>query len=232
MQINLMKIAYLEDEHSFAEHLIPLLASAGHEINHFTSGRECLKAIHASQYDLIILDWMVPDVKGTEVLESLKMSGHYPPVIFLTGRDSEEDVIAAISAGADDYIVKPPNINVLLARMEALHRRHQNKSADDEAISIQDITVDFAKRKFTIHGEAIKLTEKETDLALYFFKQMGVLLTRDHITKVVWGSSPSVDTRTIDVHVSYLRKKLKLTPEFGWRLASIYHQGYRLEKLD
>lgn len=226
-----MKIAFLEDSIEFAKQIIAILEQDGHEVQHYTSGRECLKAIHADQFDLILLDWEVADVKGVEVLESLKLKGNYPPVVFLTAHDSEADVTAVMTLGADDYIIKPPVHSILLARINALHRRNNHKNLDTLFLSFDGMSVDFSKRKFTMDGEAIKLTEKETDLALYFFKQMGVLLTRNHLTKVVWGSSPDVDTRTIDVHVSHLRTKLKLTPEFGWRLASVYHQGYRLERL-
>jgi two-component system, OmpR family, response regulator RegX3 len=94
------------------------------------------------------------------------------------------------------------------------------------------LTVDFTKRKFERDGAPVKLTEKETELALYFFGQLGVLLARSHLIKVVWGTTPDIDTRTIDVHVSHLRSKLGLLPQNGWRLISVYHHGYRLEKLE
>jgi DNA-binding response OmpR family regulator len=226
-----MKIAFLEDDPIFANETVVLLESSGHEIDTFYSGRECLKALNTSPYDIILLDWEVPDMSGTEVLASLKIKGNYAPVIFLTGRDAEEDIAAVIESGADDYIVKPPNPRVLLARLNALYRRTQDKSAQLLVAKHGHITVDFEKRKFLINQTAVKLTEKETDLALYFFSQIGVLLTRAHLTKVVWASSPDIDTRTIDVHVSHLRSKLKLVPQFGWRLVSVYHQGYRLEQI-
>ena len=227
-----MKIVFLEDDRAFASELVASLQMVGHEVDFFVSGRECLKAINANQYDLAILDWEVPDMSGLEVLESMKIKGSYPPVVFLTGRDAEEDVIAVIESGADDYIVKPPNPKVLIARINALYRRANPKATELTVMNYGGLTVDFARRKFEIDGNAIKLTEKELDLALYFFRQVGILLSRPHLTKVVWGTSPDIDTRTLDVHVSHLRSKLKLLPEFGWRLISVYHQGYRLERLD
>lgn len=227
-----MKIVFLEDDRSFADEVIESLQMAGHEVDYFESGRSCLKAIHENQYDLALFDWEVPDMSGREVLESIKIKGSYPPVVFLTGRDAEEDVIAVIESGADDYIVKPANPKVLIARINALYRRSNPKATELTVIHYADLTVDFAKRKFEIDGNPIKLTEKELDLALYFFSQVGILLSRAHLTKVVWGTTPDIDTRTLDVHVSHLRNKLKLLPEFGWRLISVYHQGYRLERLD
>lgn len=227
-----MKIVFLEDDQIFADELVASLKTAGHDVDLFVSGRACLKAINTNQYDLAILDWEVPDMSGLEVLESMKIKGSYPPVVFLTGRDAEEDVIAVIESGADDYIVKPPNPKVLIARINALYRRANPKSTELTVMNYGGLTVNFSRRKFEIDGNAIKLTEKELDLALYFFSQVGILLSRPHLTKVVWGTSPDIDTRTLDVHVSHLRSKLKLLPEFGWRLISVYHQGYRLERLD
>lgn len=227
-----MKIVFLEDDRSFADDIIESLQAAGHEVDYFESGRACLKAIHENQYDVALFDWEVPDMTGREVLESIKIKGSYPPVVFLTGRDAEEDVIAVIESGADDYIVKPVNPKVLIARVNALYRRSSPKASELSVMEYAALTVDFAKRKFEIDGNPIKLTEKELDLALYFFSQVGILLSRAHLTKVVWGTTPDIDTRTLDVHVSHLRNKLKLIPESGWRLISVYHQGYRLERLD
>jgi two-component system, OmpR family, response regulator RegX3 len=224
-----MNIVFLEDDTSFAADIVLKLQAAGHQITHFTSGRACLKALNESQYDLALLDWQVPDMTGSEILQSLKIKGNCPPVIFLTGRDAEEDVVAMMNAGADDYIVKPPSTNVLIARINALYRRANPQQAELLVKTFGNLIIDFAKRNFTIDDNAIKLTEKEIDLALCFFSQVGVLLSRAHLTKVVWGTTPDIDTRTLDVHVSHLRNKLKLMPEHGWRLVSVYHQGYRLE---
>jgi two-component system, OmpR family, response regulator RegX3 len=226
-----MNIVFLEDDRSFASEIVAALQLAGHHVDYFATGRECLKAINQNQYDIVLLDWEVPDMSGVEVLESLKLKGNFPPVIFLTGRDAEEDVIAVIESGADDYIVKPANPKVLIARINALQRR-MNGNARQSIVNYGCLTVDFTKRKFEIAEDIIKLTEKEIDLALYFFSQIGVLLSRAHLTKVVWGTTPDIDTRTLDVHVSHLRSKLKLLPQHGWRLISVYHQGYRLERLD
>lgn len=226
-----MKIVFLEDDRIFATDIIEALQAAGHEVDHYESGRACLKAMHETQYDLALFDWEVPDMSGREVLESIKIKGNYPPVVFLTGHDAEEDVIAVIESGADDYIVKPVNPKVLIARINALYRRSNPKAAELTVVDYDGLSVDFVKRKFEIDASPIKLTEKELDLALYFFSQIGILLSRPHLTKVVWGMTPDIDTRTLDVHVSHLRSKLKLLPEFGWRLISVYHQGYRLERL-
>jgi two-component system response regulator RegX3 len=227
-----MKIAFLEDNIAFAQDIIATLELAGHEVVHFSSGRACLNAVASDQFDLCLLDWEVPDMSGPEVLAGLKLKGNFPPTIFLTGRDSEEDIVRIIEAGADDYIVKPPSTNVLIARINALHRRNNANENQEPVVNYGNLTVDFENRKFELNGEAVKLTEKESELALYFFGQVGTLLSRSHLIKVVWGTSPDIDTRTIDVHVSHLRSKLNLLPQHGWRLISVYHQGYRLERTE
>ena len=227
-----MRIAFLEDNQFFADDVVTSLRAAGHEVEHFVSGLDCFKALSSSVFDICLLDWEVPDMSGTEVLSGLKLRGNAPPVIFLTARDSEEDIVKVIEQGADDYIVKPPSMSVLKARINALYRRNNANLQHEEVVKYDHLTVDFAKRRFEFDGAPVKLTEKETELALYFFGQVGILLSRDHLIKVVWGTTPEIDTRTIDVHVSHLRSKLNLLPQFGWRLVSIYHQGYRLEHLE
>ena len=227
-----MNIAFLEDNLAFAQDIIAALTHAGHQVRHFLLGRECLKVVSNERFDLCIIDWEIPDMSGIEVLASLKLKGNVPPVIFLTGRDAEEDIVKVMDAGADDYIVKPPNLNILVARVNAHLRRSQGNQQQDKIVSYGELAVDFIKRKFELNSQAVKLTEKETELALYLFGQVGVLLSRAHLTKVVWGTSPDIDTRTIDVHISHLRSKLHLLPQHGWRLVSVYHQGYRLERLE
>lgn len=231
-QSTTMKIAFLEDDEMFAANITLWLEQVGHSVTWFRTGRECIRALSDERYDLCLFDWMLPDMSGPDVMASLKLKGTLPPVIFLTGRDAEEDVVQVIQAGADDYIVKPPSRSVLIARIHAVARRCSAQLRPDPMQDFGSLQVDFGNRKFELNGESIKLTEKETELALYFFGRVGMLLPRGHLIQVVWGSSPDIDTRTVDVHVSHLRSKLKLVPECGWRLTSVYRQGYRLEQVE
>ena len=226
-----MRIAYLEDDVETAACVVAWLRDAGYAVESFRSGEACARAVVAERFDAVLLDWLVPDLPGNEVLARLqiKLRQAMPPVIFATGRDSESDVVEILLAGADDYLVKPLSRPILLARLQAVLRRKGAVAAS----SVQEfgrLTVDFGRRQFRIEGNTVVLTERETDLALYFFRHPGRLLTRDHLIQVVWSTTPMIDTRTVDVHVSTLRRKLGLTPEFGWRLASIYGLGYRLER--
>ncbi len=227
-----MRIAFLEDDAGFAPSVVAWLKEAGHEVEWFRSGRECLRAMAETRFDLCMFDWMVPDMSGPEVMANLKLKGIMPPVIFLTARDAEEDVVAIMQAGADDYVIKPPSKAVLIARLHAVARRCAAKIRPEPVQDFGSILVDFGARRFIVEEAPVKLTEKETELALYLFSRIGQLLPRGHLIQVVWGSSPDIDTRTVDVHISHLRAKLSLLPEKGWRLTSVYRQGYRLERME
>ncbi len=227
-----MRIAYLEDDAEAAATVCAWLREAGYEVEWFNSGAKCARAVSNEPFDACLFDWMVPDLSGTDVLARLqiKLRQSMPPVIFATGRDSEEDVVEVLNVGADDYIVKPLSRPILLARLQAVLRRKGNVAATPQTQEFGRLVIDHGRRQFSLNGNVIVLTERETDLALHFFQNIGRLLTRNHLIQVVWSLTPNIDTRTVDVHVSTLRRKICLTPEFGWRLVSIYGHGYRLAK--
>lgn len=226
-----MKIALLEDDLSYAETIQEWLQEAGFEVDHFATGLDFLRKFSHSQYDLCIFDWALPDMEGPDVMVSIKLkSSNLPPIIFFTGRSEEEDIVRVIESGADDYIVKPASRPLLLVRINALLRRTNVKSNLEVTYEFGSLILDAKERLATLDGEEVKLTDKEFDLALYFLKNEGMLLSRIHLMNVVWGASSEIETRKVDVHVSHLRTKLKFTPENGWKLTSIYQQGYRLER--
>lgn len=226
-----MKIALLEDDLAFAEILIEWLQEAEFEVDHFKNGIDFLRQFSHEQYDLCIFDWTLPDMEGPDVMVSIKLRANkLPPIIFFTGRAEEEDIVRVIEAGADDYVVKPASRPLLMARINALLRRTANQGIDETSYEFGALKFDTKLRVATLQGTEVKLTDKEFDLALYFLKNEGALLSRVHLMNVVWGASSEVETRKVDVHISHLRTKLKLSPEFGWKLTSIYQQGYRLER--
>ncbi|WP_300331139.1 response regulator transcription factor [Accumulibacter sp.] len=226
-----MRIAYLEDEASLAGTVTDWLHAAGYEVEWFSSGVRCAQAVESRRFDACLFDWLVPDLSGIDVLARLqiKLRQAMPPVVFTTGRDSEEDVVGVLAAGADDYIVKPLSRPLLLARLEAVTRRRSGAGAAVQR-DFGRLTVDYGRRLIALEDELVSLTDRETDLALYLFKNVGRALSREHLIQVVWSLTPDIDTRTVDVHVSALRRKLGLIPKFGWRLTSIYGYGYRLER--
>jgi DNA-binding response OmpR family regulator len=228
-----MRIALLEDNLDFAQTIMGWLVHADYEVVHFRSGLEFLREFPKLKFDLCIFDSVLPDVRGADVMESLKLrSSTLPPIVFLTSISDEAEVVKVIDSGADDYIVKPTNKPILLSRLNALLRRLKPQLEKDLVMEYDNLKVDVKKRKVKLNDIEVKLTDKEVDLACYFFQNQGVLLSRGHLMNVVWGSSSDVETRKVDVHVSHLRTKLKLVPEFNWKLSSIYQQGYRLEHIE
>lgn len=230
-----MKIALLEDDADTGAIIKLWLESAGHECSHYETGEQFIDHTHGKGFDMYVLDWMLPDISGIDVLRWLRDNvGWDIPVLFVTARDSEEDIVHALETGADDYMVKPVKQNELLARITALVRRMKG-SVEHESLDIQNIgpfTINGHERSISLHGELIELTQKEFDLAIYLLHNIGRLLSRGHILEEVWGRSAEINTRTVDTHVSRLRNKLKLIPENGWRLNAIYQHGYRLEHMD
>jgi len=227
------KIAFLEDDLAYAESILEWFGDAGYDVNHFVTGLDFLRKFSNVQYDLCIFDWALPDMEGPDVMISIKLrSNKLPPIIFLTGNSSEDDIVRVIESGADDYIVKPASRQLIVARINALLRRTQPEDKNQTVCDFGSLKIDTKQRLVLLDGEEIKLTDKELDLAWYFLRNVGVLLSRTHLMQVVWGSSADIETRKVDVHVSHLRTKLKLTPEFGWKLTSIYQQGYRLERAE
>lgn len=227
-----MKIALLEDDVNFANTVTAWLNEAGFDVTHFRSGLEFLRDFPQSYFDLCIFDSMLPDIKGSDVMESIKLRvGKLPPIVFLTAVNDEAEVVRVIDSGADDYIVKPVSKPILISRLNALLRRVKADGEPETYMEFNDLKIDFKKRVIKMEDQEVKLTDKELDLAFYFFRNQGVLLSRGHLMNIVWGASSEIETRKVDVHVSHLRTKLKLTPENQWKLSSIYQQGYRLERL-
>ena len=138
----------------------------------------------------------------------------------------------ALEKGADDYMVKPVRRGETLARIAALARRATPNGNQDQFITIGDYQIDCSRRTITSSETIIELTQKEYDLALFLFRNVGRLLSRGHILENVWGRRPDLNTRTVDTHVSRVRGKLRLTPDNGWRLTAVYQHGYRLERVE
>lgn len=227
------RIAVLEDDASQAKLLQHWIESQGFACRLFDRGQAILKSVLRDTYDLVILDWRVPDLSGEEVLQAIRSHVRDPlPVLFTTGRDREEDIVHALKSGADDYLTKPLRRLEFLARVDALLRRARGLVRDAEApIEAGAFSIDTQGRTLTRDGELIELTQKEFEMAALLFRNIGRLLSRSYLLDTVWGISADVSTRTVDTHASQLRSKLGLYPESGWRLSAVYQHGYRLEKL-
>src|SRR5262245_2830534 len=224
-----MRIAILEDDPSQLELLGHWLALAGHDPHRFEHGEELLKAIGQQDFDLLILDWHLPELSGIDVLKRVRQNSK-TPVIFCTSRDGEDDVVKALREGANDYVRKPIRRMELLARIESVTRRARTKDNKPESFELDCFQVDCATRTMRREGLPVELTGKDFDLAVLFLGNVGRLLSRIHIHEVVWGRSGSVTSRTMDTHVSRIRGKLGLFRERGWELKAVYGHGYRLER--
>jgi len=227
-----LKIAVLEDDQSMAKMISIFLESADHSSETFNTGEIFIDRIQQGDFDLFLLDWELPDTNGIEILKWIRKNiGWEKPVLFMTGRDSKEDIVTALENGADDYMVKPVDRQEFLARVSALARRIITPEHQLDNIDYGEFIVHTSDRKISREGSNIDLTPKEYELAALLFKSTGRLLPREEILKTIWGIEAEINTRTVDTHISRIRKKLLLEPSHGWRLSSIYHHGYRLERL-
>lgn len=210
------------------------LEDAGYAVRLFRTANEFRRRQGTEAIDLLVLDWMLPDSTGIDVIGAIRSSPNARlPVVFLTARDAEDDIVRALAAGGDDYVVKPPKRRELLARIAVVLRRvgGDSESGNSDVVELEPFTVDAKRRKVAIQGRDVELTQREFDLAHFLFRRQGRIVSRDALLENVWNLSAAVSTRTVDTHVSRLRKKLELNGEHGWRLAAIYQHGYRLEQI-
>lgn len=225
-----MRIALLEDEPAQAEMVMMCLQSAGHETQHFSSGKEYLLGVMKETYDMLIMDWNVPDIDGPEVLKQIRNNFDWQiPVLFLTSRVSEDDIVYALEQGADDYMTKPVKQKEVLARINALERRARGKTEKEVELVIPPYSFNISNREVRKNNQLIDLTQKEFEVAVLLFNNQGRLLSRKYLLEQVWGQTADLNTRTVDTHISKVRTKLGINPADGWRLSSVYQHGYRLE---
>ncbi|MDM5179297.1 response regulator transcription factor [Massilia sp. DJPM01] len=227
-----MRIAVLDNDRSQADLICQVLTSAGHVCQSFDSGKDLLGQLRKDSVDMLILDWQVADMSGTEVLRRAKEKlPASTPMMFLTSSSAEDDIVAGISAGADDYMVKPLRRGELVARVQALLRRAYPAQNGAEQLQFGPYIFETRPGRLLMDGTVIEVTHKEFYLALLFFRNIGRPLSRAYIHEAVWIRETAVPSRTMDTHVSRVRNKLQLRPENGFRLVPVYSYGYRLEKL-
>ncbi|MEN9905235.1 MAG: hypothetical protein RLZZ555_1800 [Pseudomonadota bacterium] len=225
-----MHIGLLEDDED-QRALIALWLEAGqHSHQDFSSVAQMRAALERERFDLLLLDWRLPDGSGAHVLHWARENlGWELAIVVLTACDEENSVVEALQAGADDYVVKPAKQAELMARLGTAARRARPGGLP--VLRLGAYQVDVLRHSIRLDGQEIKLTQKEFDLAVYLFQSPGKLLSRDHLLNKIWGLNADVDTRTVDTHVSRLRKKLALDGLRGWKMAPVYGYGYRLDRV-
>ena len=216
-----MKILIVEDEEAIANLIKINLTAEGYECVCAFDGKMGANYIEKDSFDLILLDIMLPEIDGYELLEYIKPMG--TPVIFLTAKSSVNDRIKGLRLGADDYIVKPFQIGELLARVEALLRRYGKVN---KKLAFADVEVDMVSRIVSKNGRPLELTIKEYELLVELIQNKNVALYRERLYEKVWGEPYMGDTRTLDSHIQRLRRKL------GWEqyIKTVFRVGYRLEE--
>ncbi|MGI6706764.1 MAG: response regulator transcription factor [Clostridia bacterium] len=216
----MVKILLVEDEKPIFDLIRMSLVGKGYSCECAYNGKQAADMIEQNSYDLILLDIMLPEIDGYELLEYIRPMDI--PVIFITAKGSLEDRVKGLQIGADDYIVKPFEIVELLARVEAVLRRY-NKS--EKKICIDDLEINLESRVVTKKGQPIDLTLKEFELLVMLAQNPNIALFRETLFEKVWGSNFMGETRTLDLHIQRLRKKLHWEDRFK----TIYKVGYRLE---
>jgi len=228
-----MHFAILEDSRSQALLLKAMVEELGHSAEIFPTAQSFRDGLAASNpFDLLLMDWVLPDGSGDELLAWVReRHGWDLPIIFVTMRIAEDDVAAMLRLGADDYVCKPIRYVELGARIEALiRRRAQQTGRAPGKVRAGNVLLDPEARLASVDGEPVALTTKEFDLAVVLFAHLGTLFSRQALLDRVWRLDGESDTRTVDTHVSRLRRKLHLEPDRGWLLTTVYGHGYRLER--
>lgn len=223
-----MRIGVLEDDATQIALYKLWLGTTQHQPVYYGTVADFMAALRTEKFDLLLIDRQLPDGNGESVLKWVRENlGWDLPVIFVTANDNESDIVSALRAGADDYVVKPAKFLELIARLEGLARR--SKAVPPSQLKLGAYEINQQDREIRLNGKAVELTQKEYELACYLFQNPARLLSRVHLLEAIWGLQAEIDTRTVDTHVSRLRHKLKIVPENGWEIISIYGYGYRME---
>jgi len=202
-------VLVVEDESSIASFVALYLKNAGYAVRTAATGGEALSAVAAEQPDLVVLDLMLPDIDGIEVCKRIRQRSDLP-ILMLTARDEDVDKIIGLEVGADDYLTKPFNPRELVARVKSILRRAAPARRERESAVIKhgELAIDAGRREVRVGEEEIQLAPKEFDLLWELLDHRGLVLTRDQLLERVWGYTFAGDTRTVDVHVRQLRRKL------------------------
>ena len=235
---NMQKILIIEDDSNIRELVIWNLSEEGYECIGAGDGKEGLETAKSEAPDLILLDLMLPVIDGFEVIKALRMDGKRMPVIMLTAKTEETDKVIGLEFGADDYITKPFGIRELKARIKAVLRRYKSdqssegdpagsgeKAGENSVISFEDLVIDVPCHEVFANGESVALTLKEFELLFTLARNQGRVLTREQLLDTIWGYEYPGETRTVDVHIRYLRRKLG---DAGNHIFTVRGLGYKL----
>jgi DNA-binding response OmpR family regulator len=217
-------VLLIEDEEVIAEMLRGFFERAGYRLVHATTGEDGLSRLADREPKVVLLDLNLPGIDGVEVCRRIRATGSDVPVIMLTARDTEVDKVVGLEIGADDYVTKPFSPRELLARVKAVLRRSEEQPVQPRSVEVDGFVVDAGRRQVTTpYGIVVRPTAKEFDLLWYLVENQGLVLSRAQILSAVWGYDYFGESRTVDVHVRQLRKKLE-----GFPIETVWGVGYRV----
>ena len=232
-------ILVVEDEPSLQETLAYNLTKQGYQVESAADGRIALDTARRLKPDLILLDIMLPSLNGVDVCKTLRRENFQAPIIMLTARDDEIDRVLGLEIGADDYVTKPFSMRELMARVKAQLRRTDSireelekiktSAPDQDILNFENLVINRTRREVSINGQALAVKPQEYDLLLFFGEHRGQMLTREFILERVWGWDYVGDSRTVDVHVRWLRQKIEIDPANPIRIVTVRGGGYRFE---
>jgi len=227
------KVLIVEDDRTLRETLRYNLVADGFDVVVAEDGGEGLMAARSENPDVIVLDLMLPTLSGIEICKSLRRDGSITPIVMLTARDAEVDRIGGLESGADDYVTKPFSVRELLARVNAQVRRMEmlqtySETTPEQVIELGGLVIDGSSRTVKLNGEPLELRPREFDLLAHLAANPGRVYTRDQLLQDVWGFAYAGDTRTVDVHVRWLRLKIEEDPAHPKMLGTVRGVGYRI----
>ena len=221
------RLLLVEDEPGLVLTLTDRLSREGYAVESSADGESGLERAASSGFDLILLDVMLPRLNGLDLLRELRRRGNETPVIVLTARGQVVDKVVGLKLGADDYVTKPFEMMELLARIEAKLRRAPAPVRTADAYQFGAVSIDFRKAEVTRDGQPLELAAREFQLLRYFIEHRGATLTREELLNEVWGYNSMPSTRTVDVHVAWLRQKLEPVPKHPQYILTVHGLGYK-----
>jgi DNA-binding response OmpR family regulator len=216
-----MRILVVEDDQKLASFLGRVLSEEGYSVDRCATGADALVQAKAGVYELVLLDWMIPEVDGLEVCRQLRRDGFEMPILMLTARDQVRERVIALDAGADDFLVKPFELEELVARIHALLRRAQGHAR----LKLGALDIDRAQRRVLYDGELLDLTTKEMALLLHLAHRVDRIVTRSELLSQVWSIHFDPESNVVEVHISRLRDKLGAC---AWMIETVRGRGYRM----
>ena len=222
-------ILLVEDEASLSEPLAFLLQKEGYSVTIAEDGRRAVDLFEQGKFNLVLLDLMLPELSGVEVCRAIRGTSQVP-IIMLTAKDSEVDIVVGLELGADDYVTKPYSSRELLARIKAVLRRQApSEAGDDSLLKSGHLMLDSDRHTLTVNGTMTAIPLKEFELLEYLMRNAGRVLTRGQIIDRIWGSDYFGDTKTLDVHIKRIRSRIEVDPANPELILTVRGLGYRFE---